>query len=402
MKRCMAPLLAFLAAATGLPAGGLPVRCLRVGEGDVSGRIVSVRDGKLTLAHDGEASELPLDGFRELLFPPQPPPAVPPPFTIWLEEGGRFSARAIRAGEAAATVQVAGYGWEGQDVPLASLRALAAREFLRNASAEEQEQFARLREEPPVGFDWVSVAGDARSGTVSCAVEGISADGLRVAAGEVERTIPLPAVRWIVFAPAPRAGRTQRAHVIELADGTRMRADSLELADGTLKAQHGQARYTIQADQLQRIQVASDGCVYLSDLEPENVDLQPLLDVVWQPRLDGSVAGGPLALDGKTYAKGLGMHARTEMTFATDGRYSRFYATIGVDDAAGPLGRVVFRVLADGRPLFQSEPLGGGDPAHPLVLDIAGASRLTLVADFGSSVEASGNFADWAEARLAR
>jgi len=148
--------------------------------------------------------------------------------------------------------------------------------------------------------------------------------------------------------------------------------------------------------------VASDAYVYMSDLEPESVELEPFLDVVWKPGFDRNAAGTSLAIDGRTYRKGIGMHARTKMAFALDGRYSRLYATIGIDDAAGALGSVVFRVLADGRPLFQSDPVGGGDPARSLALDVAGARRLTLVADFGGSVVASGNLADWAEARLVK
>jgi len=327
---------------------------------------------------------------------------VPPPFTIWLERGGRLSARALRAGDAPAAVDVSGYGWEGQNVPLASLRALAAGHFLGDAPAADKEAFERLRGEPPVGFDWVSVAGEARHGTISCVVEEVSAAGLRVALAGASRTIPLSAVRWIVFSSAPRARQEERAHVIELADGTRIPADSLELTNGMLTAQRHGARYTVQAGRLQRIQVASDAYVYLSDLEPQSVQLRPFLDVAWRPRFDRNAAGGPLVLDGRTYARGIGMHARTEMTFAIDGRYSRFHARVGVDDAGGALGRVVFGVLADGRPVFQSDPVGGGDPARPVALDVGGARRLTLVADFGSPVEASGNMADWAEARLVK
>jgi len=401
MRHAIALLLVALAALAEAPER-LPVRCLHVGEGETSGGMVSVLGGKLTLAQDGEAKELPLGQFREILFPEKPPLAVPPPFTIWLEEGGRLSARAIRAGKAPAAVDVSGYGWEGENVPLASLRALAAGHFLAGAPAADQEEFQRLRGEPPVGFDWLSVAGEARHGTISCAVEEVSADGLRVALAGAKRTIPLSAVRWIVFSPAPGVRQEERTHVIGLADGTRIPADSLELTNGMLTAQRHEARYTVQAGRLQRIQVASDAYVYLSDLEPESVERQPFLDIVWGPRFDRSAAGGPLVLDGKTYAKGIGMHVRTEMTFAIDGRYSRFHATIGVDDAGGALGRVVFGVLADGRPVFQSKPVGGPDPARTLALDVTGARRLTLVADFGSPVEASGNLADWAEARLVK
>ena len=36
--------------------------------------------------------------------------------------------------------------------------------------------------------------------------------------------------------------------------------------------------------------------------------------------------------------------------------FRKFYATAGVDDAAGPQGRVTFRVLLDGRQAFKAGP----------------------------------------------
>jgi hypothetical protein len=37
-----------------------------------------------------------------------------------------------------------------------------------------------------------------------------------------------------------------------------------------------------------------------------------------------------------------------------------------------------------------------------VVVDLAGARELTLSADFGNPVDASGDFADWAEARATK
>jgi hypothetical protein len=124
--------------------------------------------------------------------------------------------------------------------------------------------------------------------------------------------------------------------------------------------------------------------------------------------LDRAAGGGPLVLAGRTYQKGIGMDARTEMTFALDGAYSRFYAMVGVDagaageSGAAAIGKVVFRVLADGRQVYESVPLTAADAPRQVSLDARGIRLVTLVADFGSDVAAAGNFADWAEARVVR
>jgi hypothetical protein len=190
--------------------------------------------------------------------------------------------------------------------------------------------------------------------------------------------------------------------VIELADGARLRAESLRLEAGRLIARGGPTTWRIDLARLAGIQIGSDAYAYLSDLEPIAIEARPLLDVAWEPRLDSAAAGGPLTLDGRQYAHGIGMHTRTAMAFELTREFTHFYATAGVDDAAGGLGSVVFRVTAGGRTVIETPPLTGRDRAVQLCASIAGARRLTLVADFGSDVEAAGNLADWAEARVVR
>jgi len=250
---------------------------------------------------------------------------------------------------------------------------------------------------------------------MSCIVESASEAGLNVAAGTTgaagapaatRSAIPWSEVRWAVLSPGARPPETAAGHFVELADGTRFRVQSFEVHGGTLAGQDGEARFSLGpplADRLARLRVYSDAYRYLSDLGPQKVTLQPFLDTVWPPRLDGSPGGGLLTLAGEAYEKGIAMDARTEMTFALNRAYSRFYATVGVDDSSpAGLGRVVFRVLADGRALFDSRLLSGGDGPHVLALDIRNVDKLTLVADFGSRVSVGGNFADWADARVTK
>jgi hypothetical protein len=79
---------------------------------------------------------------------------------------------------------------------------------------------------------------------------------------------------------------------------------------------------------------------------------------------------------------------------------ARFLATVGVDDAAGRRGSVVFRVLVDGEEVFATEALSAADPARLVSLDIGGAATLTLIAEPGDPFHPEAGFADWAEARI--
>jgi len=376
------------------------VQCLRIGEGAEAGRLLAVRGGVLALQQQHGTAELPLDGFRELVFAPVSEPPLPPPFTAWTTDGRRLAVRRFASAPQAGTVGLVGYGWRAEGVPLGSLRAVAARSVLRG-DAERREAFEQARDAPPAGEDLLTAARDGRRRLVPCVVEGLGPDGVVLSVADRRRTLDWGAVEWLVLSPTP-GGPGGRRHFVMLTDGTGIALESFELADGRLSGVEGAAGWSVEAKRLARIRVGSDAYRYLSDLEPQSVVTTPLLDVVWPPRLDAAVTGSPLCLGGTTYAKGIGMHVRTEMTFALDGGYARFLAVAGVDDAADGLGAVVLRVVADGRTVFDSGERRGGQPALPVSVDVGGVRRLALVADTAGAAALSGQFADWAEARLIR
>jgi hypothetical protein len=233
-------------------------------------------------------------------------------------------------------------------------------------------------------------------------VESLTGQGIDVSAGQSRRAVPWSDVLWVVLSPATGQPKERQGHLLELAHGSRVHADALELADGALIGESGEMEYRIDPGAVLRLRVRSDAYRYLSDMEPAHVSSRPFVDVVWAPRLDRAVSGGPLTLGGKTYPKGLGMHARTEMTFALGGAYSQFHTLVGVDDSAGRLGHVVFRVHADDEVVYESDPMRGGDTPLTLALDVTAAQTLTVAADFGDPLIGSGNFADWADARVVR
>src|SRR5439155_2426063 len=98
------------------------------------------------------------------------------------------------------------------------------------------------------------------------------------------------------------------------------------------------------------IDVRQGKAVYLSDLKPTVYEHRPFLDVRWPYEMDRSVAGNELRLGGSTYDKGIGLHSESRLSFTLNGQYRRFEALVGLDDRTGQGGRVLVRVLVDGRP----------------------------------------------------
>ena len=74
--------------------------------------------------------------------------------------------------------------------------------------------------------------------------------------------------------------------------------------------------------------------------------------------------GNTITLNGTTYAKGLGVHAVSEIRYALSG-CERFKAEVGMDDEVGSAGSVVFEVYAGAAKVFDSGAHDGllDDPA---------------------------------------
>src|SRR5205807_2281318 len=114
-----------------------------------------------------------------------------------------------------------------------------------------------------------------------------------------------------------------------------------------------------------------------------------------------NVDGHPLRLAGQGYDRGLGTQSRTLLAYRLSAGDRRFQATVGLDESAGPLGSVVFRVLVDGKERLVTPPMSVRDTPKAIDVDLTGAKALILMTEFGERGEIR-DFADWAEARILR
>jgi hypothetical protein len=140
---------------------------------------------------------------------------------------------------------------------------------------------------------------------------------------------------------------------------------------------------------------------YLSDLVPTRVEETPFFNRRTPYRRDQNLAGGPIKVDGVTHEKGLSVHARSDLTFDLERRFTTFETLLGFDDEARKKGRVDVKVFADGKEIFARNDLRGDAPPVRLSLPVGGAEQLRLVVDFGPNDDA-GDRVIWADAKLYR
>jgi alpha-galactosidase len=117
-----------------------------------------------------------------------------------------------------------------------------------------------------------------------------------------------------------------------------------------------------------------------------------------EPRANQSVDRKPLTIAGKTFGTGLGTHSDMQWRLVLDGKAVRLKARVGLDDETLPdKGSVEFRVVGDGRTLFESGVMHTGDPAREVDVALAGITNLLLVVTEGPD-DNQYDHANWAEA----
>jgi alpha-galactosidase len=122
-----------------------------------------------------------------------------------------------------------------------------------------------------------------------------------------------------------------------------------------------------------------------------------------KPHADLSVEGHPLTIAGSNYATGVGTHATSTWWINTNGHAQHFKASVGMDDEVKDSDGVDkfgidFKVLGDGKTLFDSKPMHSGDPAVAVDVDLTGVK--TLLLQVTPTSEITFCHADWVDATI--
>ncbi len=152
----------------------------------------------------------------------------------------------------------------------------------------------------------------------------------------------------------------------------------LELADQkcTFETTSG-VKATLGVNDLARLDYNSGKLVYLSDLKPADVIERSNIGLLIRYQKDTNLEGQPIVLD-KQYAKGISMHAHTELEYVLGGKFKNFIATLGVDTRSGSIpSKATVTIMADNVQVFQKEV--NPKKALPFALDVKNVARLRII-----------------------
>jgi len=113
-----------------------------------------------------------------------------------------------------------------------------------------------------------------------------------------------------------------------------------------------------------------------------------------------TILRNPIRIGARHFAKGLGVHAVSEVDVFLPAAARRLTAHIGIDDKTAGLGSAIFTVETEGRALFRSGVCRGRAAPVPVSVELNGAKKVTLrVLDAGDGVIHMAH-ADWADAKI--
>lgn len=312
----------------------------------------------------------------------QPPGEAPERAFVGLHGGDRLVA-AVRGGDGdRLDVELSGSVAVALDVlDLVSLVFPARGEA---AGFEAPANGDRLYWVRPTGFDKLD-------GTL----EGFAGDGITFESVLGKRTYPWAEVAALFIEPlgkAPAAAGEEGAACVDLADGGRLhgRIETIG-AEGLSLALDKRRKLVLPLAALREVTLDDGSVRFLSTLAPSEVREGPFdaegeaLGLDWPFQADRAVTGGPLAAGGKLWARGLGVHAPSKLTFALDGSWTSLRGAVAIDDSVHLLaykGSVEFALHLDGNtePAWRSGRVRGGDAPLALpALALEGVKQLDLV-----------------------
>jgi hypothetical protein len=353
--------------------------------------------GRVHLA--GGAKAVPLDGLRRIVHRETPEaPAESALYEVFPTADGVLRARNVTFDGEAFILDWA-YG-QAQRLALEAVCAVRLGR-LGDGNAAAAAEFEAARTAAEVRRDSLFALVDGRAEVVRGALLAVEPAHVRFLWNEAERRIAREKVYGVVLARSGPMPETTGRCLVHLKEGSRAWLTVCGLKKGRLHGTLAKGTdLSVPWSAVVRLDVRSPRLVFLSDLDPVEVEETPLVTYAGPWRRDRNVVGGPLSLGGRAYEKGLGVHSRCRLVYDLGGRYDTFAATIGIDDSADGHGDCVFLVETDGKEGFRKRMTGAARP-HAIRIPVAGARRLALTVDWGDDLDLADR-ANWCDARLVK
>jgi NPCBM/NEW2 domain len=179
------------------------------------------------------------------------------------------------------------------------------------------------------------------------------------------------------------------------AEGSVLTASKIEYAKGSwrLKTPFG-AELPLAEGAVAKLDFNLGKLTYLSDLEPAKVVESrwgQTKDVIYPYRKDANLAGEPIMLP-ERFAKGLSMHALTELTYDLGGKYKELRGILGVEARFGSASQPIVEIWCDGEKRYAQTITA--KETQKVSLNVKDVGALRIVVRSSSEIGAALGFGD--------
>ena len=362
---------------------------------DGSKRVVK----QLTLSDSGEIRgsglESPIKLFQLLSIQtplPTPQPAASP-VVLYLEGGSQLPADSLLLDKEKLTAQLA-EGMDGSGIQLETIRGVAFRDF---------QGINKFLNDRATDQDIVIVDTGNGPREVRGLLEGITSAHVLLNYKNKSRKIGLDKVAGLVTADLEIPKQTGIQATATLTDGSRVVGVLKQLNAKATFELPGQSSFAFPSKKIVAIQFDSDALVYLSQREPDEVEIRPQFAPKRNWTRNQSILGNPLTLFDKQrrpvqFSRGIGTMSYSRLLFKNTGDFDQLKATVGIDAETKGQGDCVMSILGDGQKLW-SQRVQGKDAFREILVPLQGVSQIELVVEQGEEFDLA-DHANWCDIRL--
>lgn len=196
-------------------------------------------------------------------------------------------------------------------------------------------------------------------------------------------------IRDLLFATPPqgRAAHSATGYIVRLTNGVVISCRKVELKDNKafITVNDGSTS-SVPIYLVVSIEYMSGPVEWLSMRQPAEITYFPYFDGNFPPRMDKTIAGEPIRVNGQPIQRGISMHSHTRMSFPIRAGDQKFRSRYWIDPSLG-LADVDVRVYVDDKVVHENKGFKAGDLSPVIEIDVAGAQRLTLEVDFGQGYD---------------
>ena len=253
---------------------------------------------------------------------------------------------------------------------------------------------------------WTTVAGvlgslDGRKVRLTYEDSDIEMDAGSVAVIEMAAASGRGQVRKVSDS-APAGLEPQPAGRLLCSDGSRLAFSALRLEGEVLELTGSAAgALRVRAEKVAEIRFRGAGEAYLDDLKPASVRQVAFFDESFGLGVGRTVAGGALRLGGRSYSRGLGLHARCILRYELGGAYRLLTMLAGIDDSVRA-GAALLTISVDGKPVVEAMRLDRAEAPRAVRVDLAAARSMTILVDFAPRTFGIGARVDLCDAILSK